>query len=420
MEVYKFGGASVQSAEGVKNLSCIVGKAEKPLVVVVSAMGKTTNAMEEVLRYFMEGEKEQAANRFSIVKKYHIRIMEGLGLGQERVASVFASVERILAEETPSCNGYDYWYDRIVSFGEILSTTIVNAYLNVQGIKSRFIDMRRSFITDNKHREANVDYELSRERLLKEIGTEPEGVYLLQGFIGGTKEGESTTLGREGSDYTAAAVANILDCKAVTIWKDVPGILNADPRIFGNTVLIPRLTYVDAVELAYSGAQIIHPKTIKPLQNKDIPLYVRPFGTPEAAGSVIKGNEGYTPHGIPVLILKRDQILISIRPKDFSFVLEESLAHIFALMHAYHQKINLIQSSAIRITLSVDNSRYFSGLLEELQKNYKVKYNDNLELLTIRGYNSEVVERESAGHTVYVRQQTRRSYKLLRESTAER
>ena len=304
-------------------------------------------------------------------------------------------------------------YDGTVSYGELLSTAIVASYARQCGVEAVRVDMRECLVTDDRYREATVDFEESAERLRKVVECGAR-MFVMQGFIGGTRDGRATTLGREGSDYTAAAVASMLGCESVTIWKDVDGILSADPRIFSDVTLIDRLSYVDAVELAYSGAQIIHPKTIKPLQNKNIPLYVRPFGAPDKPGSCICRWDDYVPPRVPVLILKRSQVLLSVEPKDFSFAMEESLEKVFTALNRHRQKVNMVQSSAVRISVSVDASRYFDDLVNDLKQDFAVRYNDNLELLTIRGYTWDIVERESLGYTIYIKQQTRRSIKLLR------
>ena len=272
--------------------------------------------------------------------------------------------------------------------------------------------MRSLIVTDSNFREANVHMQESQVRLQKAADFNKSRIYVGQGFIGANIKGDPTTLGREGSDYTAAVVGNLLDAESVTIWKDVPGILNADPRIFEGTVHIPELTYLDAVELAYSGAQIIHPKTIKPLENKHIPLYVRPFGSPTEAGSVIKATTD-KPIDVPVLILRKNQVLVTIRPRDFSFVLEESLSKAFAVMNKHRLKIALIQSSAISISVCVDNTRYLTGALDELGNDFQVTYNDALELLTIRGINNEIVQKYTTDRTILLSQRTRRIGRFL-------
>lgn len=414
MIVYKFGGASVQSAAGVKNLYSIISNKEE-MVVVVSAMGKTTNAMEEVLSHHFEGNTSGALGRLSEVKAYHQAIITDLDMsGLKSVDSLFAELQKFISLGCCTTCSFEELYDKVVSYGEMFSTAIISEYLKKMGIANHLIDMRKTLITDPKFRAASINYEASTLNLKHEIAEHKATIYIAQGFIGGTPKGEPTTLGREGSDYSAAAIASMLDAKSVTIWKDVDGILNADPRLFSSTQLIKQLSYIDAVELAYSGAQIIHPKTIKPLQNKAIPLFVKPFNNPTAEGSVIKDSADYISPTMPVLILKQNQILLSIGLQDFSFVLEESLQQIIILLNRYNQKINLVQSSAIKITICIDKSRYFNDIIKDLSRNFIVKYNDNLELLTIRGYTDEVLEQQTEGRTIYIKQQTRRSVRLLR------
>ena len=286
MKVYKFGGASVRSAEGIRNIARIVSGVEDDLFIVVSAMGKTTNAMEVVLDAFMRAERTTALEKLTEVETYHTEIITELfddaQVGIRAVMPLFDELKDIVQKGIG--DDYDRWYDKLVSYGEIISTTIVSAYLNQAGIENAWLDMRSLLVTDSNFREANVRMTESQQRLKQAADFTSNRIYIGQGFIGANIKGDPTTLGREGSDYTAAVVGNLLDAESVSIWKDVPGILNADPRIFADTVHIPELTYLDAVELAFSGAQIIHPKTIKPLQNKLIPLYVRPFGSPSEPG----------------------------------------------------------------------------------------------------------------------------------------
>lgn len=416
MKVYKFGGASVRNGAGVRNLIDITGRVGEPLAVVVSAMGKTTNALEDALSHAVNGDREAVRVRLESIKASHEEIMDDLALqDRELFYETFSELEEVLLRR-PVGGDYDMMYDATVSYGELMSTAIVASYARQCGVEAVRVDMRECLVTDDRYREATVDFAESAGRLRKAVECGAD-MFVMQGFIGGTREGRATTLGREGSDYTAAAVASMLGCESVTIWKDVDGILSADPRIFRDVTLIERLSYVDAVELAYSGAQIIHPKTIKPLQNKKIPLYVRPFGSPDKPGSCICQWDDYVPPRVPVLILKRSQVLLSVEPKDFSFVLEESLEKVFATLNRHRQRVNMVQSSAVRISVSVDASRYFDDLVADLKRDFNVRYNDNLELLTIRGYTWDVVERESLGHTIYIKQQTRRSIKLLRNAT---
>jgi len=414
MKVYKFGGASVRSAEGIRNIARIVSGVNENLFIVVSAMGKTTNAMEVVLDYFMKADHAGAIHKLVEVETYHREIIAELfinqSIGEAAVEPLFVELKKYVVEGVG--DDYDRWYDRLVSFGELISTKIVSAFLAESGNQNTWLDMRNLLVTDSNFREANVRMDESQIRLQKVVDFSKNRIFIGQGFIGANIKGDPTTLGREGSDYTAAVVGNLLNAESVTIWKDVPGILNADPRIFDNTVHIPELTYLDAVELAYSGAQIIHPKTIKPLENKHIPLYVRPFGSPTEAGSVIKTTTD-KPIDVPVLILRKNQVLVTIRPHDFSFVLEDSLSKAFAVMNKNRLKIALIQSSAISISVCVDNSRYLTGALDELGNDFKVTYNDGLELLTIRGINDEIVRKYTTGRTILLSQRTRRSGRFL-------
>lgn len=414
MIVYKFGGASVKSPDGIRNIAKIVSSVQEDLFIVVSAMGKTTNAMEVVLDFFMKAEKESALNKLAEVENYHREITTELfsdkSVAENAVKPLFDELKELIT--TGIGTDYDRWYDRLVSYGEVISTKIVSEFLLMQGIQNRWLDMRQLLVTDSNFREANVHMLESEKRLKAAVDFDKSKIFIGQGFIGTNMQGSPTTLGREGSDYTAAVVGNLLNAESVSIWKDVPGILNADPRIFPDTVLIPELTYMDAVELAYSGAQIIHPKTIKPLENKSIPLYVRPFGSPSEAGSVIKASTSH-PIDIPVLILKKNQMLVTLRPLDFSFILEESLTWIFTVVEKHRLKVGLIQSSAISISICVDNSRYLQRALDELANDYRVSYNDNLELLTIRGTNPEIIKRTTEGREILLQQQTRRIGRFL-------
>ncbi len=409
MKVFKFGGASVKDAAGVRNLEQIVRMNNTPdgLMVVVSAMGKTTNALERVVEFLDAGKEEMALNQWVDIIDHHVAIMKELGLQP--------GVDIRLQGEIPydPNKSFDENYDQIVSMGEIMSTQIIAVYLLKQGLSVEWWNMPKLLRTDNTWREAKVDDATSAATIRAgwERAQRPN-IVVTQGFIGGTADGQRTTLGREGSDYTAALLGNYLDAESVTIWKDVPGILNADPRIEPNTVLIPSLRYQDAVELSYSGAQIIHPKTIKPLENKRIPLFVKPFGDPNAAGSCIS-EDGIGPINIPVYIWRKNQILITMRPKDFAFVLEESLSEIFDIIHRHRLKVSLIQSSAVTISVCVDNTRIVPDAMSELKQHFNVSYNDHLSLLTIRGTTKEILEQAKAGRTIMLSQTTRRTARLV-------
>lgn len=406
MIVYKFGGASVKDAHGVRNLKEIVAHVSDDLMIVISAMGKTTNALERVVAALAKGDEPTAETEWLGVLDQHVYIMQDLGL-QPNV-----DVRLPLMPEYNKDWSYDQNYDQIVSLGEIMSTQIVAVFLLKSGIPTEWWNMPKLLRTDDTWREAQVDMQVSAEviRAGWDRAQRPH-VVVTQGFIGGTSDGNRTTLGREGSDYTAALMANFLDAESVTIWKDVPGILNADPRLVADTIKIDQLSYHDAVELAYSGAQVIHPKTIRPLENKKIPLYVKPFGDYTAEGSVIA--EHAQPIQVPVYIWRTNQVLITLRAKDFAFVLEESLSNIFQIIHTNRLRVSLIQSSAVTISVCVDNTRFVAQAINQLQDAYAVTWNDNLSLLTIRGTTPEILKREQEGRDVLLSQLTRRTAKLV-------
>jgi aspartate kinase len=406
MKVYKFGGASVKDAKGVRNLKEIVAQSSDDLMVVISAMGKTTNALERVVAALAKDDEQTAEQEWLNVLDQHVYIMQDLGL-QPNV-----DVRLPMMPEYHKEWSYDQNYDQIVSLGEIMSTQIVAVFLLKSGIPTEWWNMPKLLQTDDMWREAQVDLQTSAQVIAAgwNRAARPH-VVVTQGFIGGTTDGMRTTLGREGSDYTAALMANFLDAESVTIWKDVPGILNADPRLVANTVKINQLTYQDAVELAYSGAQVIHPKTIRPLENKKIPLYVKPFGDPKAEGSVI--TDTAAPINVPVYIWRTNQILITLRAKDFAFVLEESLSHIFQIIHANRLRVSLIQSSAVTISVCVDNNRFVAQAIQQLQDAYHVTWNENLSLLTIRGTTPDILQHEQQGRDILLSQLTRRTAKLV-------
>ncbi|MBQ7997499.1 MAG: aspartate kinase [Paludibacteraceae bacterium] len=418
-KVYKFGGASVKDADGVRNVERIVRMAindqmsndkcqmSNGLMVVVSAMGKTTNALERVVELLDAGKEEAALNQWVDIIDFHVAVMKELGL--QPGSDIRLQGEIPYDPKLP----FDENYDQIVSMGELLSTQIVAVYLLKQGLSVEWWNMPKLLRTDDTWREAKVDDEASRAAIRAGWNRprRPQ-IVVAQGFIGGTADGKRTTLGREGSDYTAALLGNYLDAESVTIWKDVPGILNADPRIEPDTVLIPSLRYQDAVELAYSGAQIIHPKTIRPLENKHIPLCVKPFSDPRAEGSRIAAD-GVGPVDVPVYIWRKNQILITMRAKDFAFALEESLSEIFEIIHRHRLKVSLIQSSAVTISVCVDDTRKVSEAIEELRQHFNVTYNDHLSLLTIRGTTPGILERAKAGRTIMLSQTTRRTARFV-------
>lgn len=406
MKVYKFGGASVKDAAGVRNLREIVSHAGEELMVVVSAMGKTTNALERLVAALFEKNEAAADQEWLSILDMHVHMAMQLGLKPNEDIRF-----PMMPEYDHTCS-YDENYDQIVSLGEIMSTQIVAVFLLKSGIPTEWWNMPKLLRTDNTYREAIVDMQTSAQ-VIAAGWNRPNRprVVVAQGFIGGTADGRRTTLGREGSDYTAALMGYFLDAESVTIWKDVPGILNADPRLVPDTVKIDRLTYYDAVELAYSGAQVIHPKTIRPLENKKIPLFVKPFGDYTAPGSVIAAEA--EPINVPVYIWRTNQVLITLRAKDFSFVLEESLSHIFDIIHRNRLKVSLIQSSAVTISVCVDNNRFVKQAIEQLQQAYRVVWNEGLSLLTIRGTTPDILCKEQEGRDILLHQLTRRTAKLV-------
>lgn len=416
MRVFKFGGASVKDAEGVRNLASIVSKSEGNLVIVVSAMGKMTNALEELVKlYFRRDEKKW--EQLESIKSYHDKIMDELFDTND---SVFTEVDSVYfriedrMERIPSMD-FNYEYDQIIGYGELLSTKIVSAYLNKKGIKNNWLDIRFYLKTDDKWRDASVNWEKSTPLINEAFNFEKERIYLTQGFIGATMSDLTTTLGREGSDYTAAIIGSILKAEKVEIWKDVPGILNADPQYFKDPVKIDEMSYREAVELTFFGAKVIHPKTIKPLYNAKIPLHVKSFLDQRSRGTIIgPEQEKKYEKTIPVFVMKPKQVLITISQPDFSFMDEESMVWAFGIFQDLGAKINLIQQSALNLSVSIDQPEHgVLELIERLAEQFEVKYNDNLNLLTIRHYTPEAIEKEIAGKIVYVEQKTRTIARFL-------
>ena len=416
MKVYKFGGASVRNADGVRNLRSIIAD-ERNLFVIVSAMGKTTNALERVFAAVQRSDRERAAAEIAELRAYHAAIADDLWHRPtriERVETLFSELEGIAAGTQYRTTDAELWYDTIVAYGELLSTTIVSEYLAASGVANRWIDMRRAFVTQQRHKDASVDIAASTPRLRAEVEGAAETIFVGQGFIGGAPDGTTATLGREGSDYSAAVAAPILGAESMSVWKDVDGVLNADPKIFPDAEQIRELNYLDTIELAYSGAQIIHPKTIKPLQNKNIPLYVRPFGDKRKPGTVIRGTSA--PVTVPILILKKDQVFLTIRSRDFSFVLEEKFATIFSLLERYRIKTNLIHNSAVNLGLCVDDSWHIDEAVAELrEEGFDVQKVGEMELLTIRGYTDELLRRYGYTPKVFVRQTTQSTVRIVRK-----
>ena len=419
MKVFKFGGASVKDAQAVQNVAHVLSLYEKDkLIIVVSAMGKTTNALEKIVDARWENDAQNFHQLINELEQFHFAIMNDLFEDKNNVIySQIKSEFKLLALkiDQPKSDNYDFEYDQIVSLGEIISTRIIAAYLNQLGQKTVWEDARRLIRTDNTYREGEVDWtkteSLVNDRMLTHFNTETK--VITQGFIGHTAEGFTTTLGREGSDYTAGILAFIANAANVTIWKDVPGMLNADPKWFDDTIKLDKISFKEAIELSYYGATVIHPKTVKPLQNKGIPLMVKSFIDPLASGTIIQSSDEFD-HVVPSFIFKMDQVLISIMPKDFSFIVEKNLSAIFNTLDQLGIKMNLMQNSALSFSLLVDRKKIdLNYVIQVLSENFIVKYNEGLELVTIRHYDQVTLDRVTLNKDILLEQKTRETARLV-------
>jgi aspartate kinase len=414
MRIFKFGGASVKDAEGIKNVFSVLEKVgHEDTLLVISAMGKTTNALEVVIKNYFEKSNELHSS-LQEVKKYHYQILMDLFEDEEHdvyfaANSHFADLEYFIrSNKSPN---YNFVYDQVVSYGEILSTTIVSHYFAQAGLRNNWIDVRNFIKTDNTYRDANVDWEKTQQLISK--GVKKKALNITQGFLGSDENNFTTTLGREGSDYTAAIFAYCLNAESVTIWKDVPGVMNADPRYFENAILLNQISYREAIELAFYGATVIHPKTLQPLQRKEIPLHVKSFINPLLPGTSVSKGKDLEPQ-TPCYIVKRDQLLISLSSIDFSFIMEENISEIFALFHQYKMKVSLIQNSAISFSVCVeDKFGNFNDLKNILAKKFKVAYNEKVSLYTIRHFNKEAAEMVEKDKTVLLKQISRETLQVV-------
>jgi aspartate kinase len=414
MKVFKFGGASVKDAAGIRNLTKIVSREKDDLVIVISAFGKTTNALEMVLRSWIKGEKSYK-DHLDNVYSYHASVADDLfpsgNSVKGKIDKSFAKLREYLSSSEKS--SYDYEYDQIVSNGEIWSTIIVAEYLRKSGLNAEWVDIRGSLLTDDRFRDADILWDESLARVTAVFGTKKIPVYVTQGFIGATAAGQSTTLGREGSDYTAAILGSMLDANSVTVWKDVPGLLNADPKWMPDATRLEEISYREAVEMTFSGAKVIHPKTIKPLHNKNIPLYVKSFAAPDEEGTVIKAD-AVMKEVLPVFIRKEDQILISILPRDFSFVMGDNLGRIFNSFMQHGIKVNLVEASAVSIDVCIDDERVkVDSLIGDLLPEFTAVYNENLEMLSVRHYTPAAIERITKGRDILLEQRTRSAVRFV-------
>lgn len=429
MKVFKFGGASVSTAEKVKNVAEILRKYEKEqLLVVVSAMGKTTNALEKVAEAFFEGDRDNALQQFETIKQVHLKLVSQLLNGNDTgntttfnehhsLSDFFTEVEWLLHDKP--VRDYDYYYDQIVCVGELLSTIIVSDYLNKCGVINKWVDVRDIIRTDNNFRDARIDWNITAGKVEQQIRPlfSQTGMVLTQGFIGATDENESTTLGREGSDYTAAVFANLLNAESQTIWKDVQGVMNADPKEYPDAQWIRELNYREVIEMAYYGAQVIHPKTIKPLQNKNIPLIVRSFIHPGAEGTCIHNKSiNQLP---PIIVYKQKQVLIQLNSRDFSFVGEGLTAELYKIFERIKFKPNLTQNAAISLLCVVDDHpEKVQQLAHTASPFFDVQITKGLTLLTIRHHNQPLLQELCKDCDIILQQQTPETIQVLLKTSA--
>jgi aspartate kinase len=410
--VFKFGGASLKDADSIRNMANIVESYTDDLIIVVSAMGKTTRALHKlVTEYFNNRDFNSDLNLFW---DFHQQIIRGLEIeNDENLKSILGKISSELnmkLSQKPTLD-FDYEYDQIVCLGEIISSAIVSCFLNSEKIQNKWFDIRKLLKTDSIYRDARIEWPLSTENISTEINFKQHRIYITQGFIASNEIGHSTTLGLEGSDYTAAALAYMMNAEKMVVWKDVAGFYNSDPKEYKDVIKLEAISYREAVELAYYGAKIIHPKTIKPLENKNIPLWVKSFVEPTQTGTVIKSSTddklGVVPF-VPVFISKNNQILISIAPNDFSFIAEDNLQHIFSILAKYRIKVNLMQNSAISFSICTDyDEEKITPAMAELKINYKVLYNKGLTLVTIRHFNEKTISDTTLGKEILVHQRSR-------------
>ncbi len=414
MRIFKFGGASVKDAEGIRNVHSVLQTVGfEDVLLVISAMGKTTNALEVVIKNYFEKSPELQSS-IQEVKKYHNQIL--LDLFEDDKNAVFKDVNSLFSEldhfisQNKSPN-YNFVYDQIVSFGELISTTIISHFMGFMGIKTQWIDVRNLIKTDNNYRDANVDWDTTQKLISKTV--KKKTLNVTQGFLGSDENNFTTTLGREGSDYTAAIFAYCLNAESVTIWKDVPGVMNADPRYFENARLLNQISYREAIELAFYGATVIHPKTLQPLQKKEIPLFVKSFINPTLPGTSVSKGADLDPH-LPCFILKKNQLLLSLSSIDFSFIMEENISEIFALLHQYKMKVSLIQNSAISFSVCIDDKfGNFNALKSILSKKFKISYNENVSLFTIRHFDQKAAQIVEKNKVVLLKQVSRETMQII-------
>jgi len=414
MKVFKFGGASINSIERIQNVAKIIQqfKGEK-LLIIFSAMGKVTNELEKVASAFYAGNKEEALSLFYLVKQMHLTLSQQLNNHPvAELSNIFTEVEWLLHDKP--VRDYDYYYDQIVCCGELLSTVCISEYLNSIHCNNEWIDVRDIFRTDDNFREANIDWQFSQQKVNEIIKPlfDHSDIIITQGFIGATDENESTTFGREGSDYSAAIFSNMLDAESQTIWKDVEGVMNADPKLFPAAQIINQLSYLEVIEMAYYGAQVIHPKTIKPLQNKGIPLLVKCFLNPDLPGTVISSVP--TNHLPPIIVIKEQQVLMQVSSRDYSFVEDKLVAQLHDLLLENKIRPSLSQNGAISLLCSMDDRpEKIERLALAASEFFDVQIEKNCTLLTIRHYNDQIIQQLTEGRTQLLSQKTKETIQIL-------
>lgn len=417
MKVFKFGGASIKDSQAIRNVLHVlqtVGYTDS--LIIASAMGKTTNALEDVVNAYFHN-SEQLEQSIQLVRDYHLNLLQELFTEAhqevyDKINGYFAEMDFFL--KTNKSPNYNFVYDQIVVYGEIISTTILSCFFNTNHITNTWIDARNLVKTDTTYRDAQVDWQATEENIQQQL--QPDHLYITQGFIGSDPNHFSVTLGREGSDYSAAIFAYCLDAESVTIWKDVPGVLNADPRYFKETVLLNQISYTEAIELAFYGASVIHPKTLQPLQRKEIPLYVKSFVNPLLPGTSVSKGVDLEPY-TSCFIVKKNQLLVSFSSKDFSFIMEHQVSDIFRLFAENHIKVNVIQNSAISFSVCIeDKFGHFVRVLEQLKDKFKITYNENVDLYTIRHVTNQAAQLVMKDKTVLLKQVNRDTMQLVTKS----
>jgi aspartate kinase len=414
MQIFKFGGASVKDANGVKNLAHVLNTVGyNNTLIVVSAMGKTTNALELIIDYYFN-KPDQLQAALNDLFTYHNDILKDLFENENHEAfnhlKSWINDLQLFLKQNKSPN-YNFVYDQVVGYGELISTSIISAYLNEVDFTNQWIDVRTLLKTDDYYRRANIDWDVTQKQITKTL--KKNTLYVTQGFLASDKNNFTTTLGREGSDYTSAIFAYALNATSVTIWKDVPGVLNADPRYFTDAQLLEHISYTEAIELAFYGASVIHPKTLQPLQQKEIPLHVKSFLNPEAKGTLVNKTEGITPQ-LPCFILKKHQVLVSISTLDFSYIVEENFSEIFNLLALHKMKVDVIQNSAISFSVCFDNTfNNLEALLLQLKAKFKVTCHENVNLFTVRHFNAQVIKELEKNKTLLLKQQFQETVQIV-------